>query len=221
MALGSKPKAAAPAAPKTYTQAELWAIVRNTGAKYGVPEYIWSPILQQEQGGTVLNPNARNYKPKGDAKGGPEDSRGLFQINTIGNKLADPKRLYDPVYNANYFFGAQILSSYNKAKQLYPKDPVEQAVYVNQKGQRPFWTADIEQKTRTRAAQAAGIPTPQPGPAPTPFTPDPNFTGSLSLSDIWTKPLDTFKTFGVSIVLIVVGLVFLFLASKSLFLGGK
>lgn len=128
-----------------YTQSQIISIVDNAAQKYGVPKYVWYPILMQESGG---NPNARLVSSK-------EDSRGLFQINSLVHNQYDPNKLYDPTYNAGVAFRDFISPAYNKAiANPANKTPVDIATDVYKNGIRPKWTSDLQTKFQKSVGEA-------------------------------------------------------------------
>lgn len=104
--------------------------VKSIGDSFGIPfQYLYA-IMMTESGG---NPLAKSKAP--------EDSRGLFQVNTKAHVLADKNRLYDPSYNANFIMpDLKIHYLEAKAKGLNGEDT---ALYMERYGERPAWSNDI------------------------------------------------------------------------------
>lgn len=179
--------------------------------RYGVPEYIWYPIMKHESGG---NPQAHN--PKG------ENSRGLFQINLKAHPQWKNVDLFDPATNAEYAAKYFIAPAWNTVK-LKSEDPIEQTSYVWRYGIRPKWTdakaAGIAATTK-QFLEGKGIDIPQGsgGSSSSPikdkikeWIPAP-FEGKVDEAGDWLADV------GVSVAIGLVGIILLILTLKSLFL---
>lgn len=134
------------------------SMVKQIMDKYGIPYYVWWPIMQAESGG---NPQARAVTDR-------EDSRGLFQINLPVHPQYTGLDLFDPAVNAEIAARDFLAPAYAQAKQKYPDDPVAQTLYVHKYGIKPQWTAALAEKDAALARQAlsASLPGQSIGPAP-------------------------------------------------------
>jgi hypothetical protein len=106
-------------------------ILTDVGNEYNLPRSVWFPIVMYESGG---NPLAQQVTDK-------EDSRGLFQVNTMAHPDANSMKLFDPEYNARY--------QMPELSRVYEKGlnegltGVELTKYVARYGQRPQWTETV------------------------------------------------------------------------------
>lgn len=138
--------------------------VRAVFEEFGIPEYIWKPIARRESG---LNPLARGL----GLPGRPEDSRGLFQINTRAHPEMLRHDLFDPVVNARLAAEGWILPQWRRTLALGITDPEDQAERVWRFGIRPNWEHVVRQGAHLRLrADAREIYEllGQPAPTPTP-----------------------------------------------------
>jgi hypothetical protein len=129
--------------------------VEPIAQKYSVPDYVWKSIMLLESGG---NPTSRAYVDTEKAKKlgqGAEDSRGLFQINIFAHPDANSTRLYDPEYNAEYSF-KNIIGPATKKGIEKGLSGWELTKYVEQYGQRPKWTKNVEDSLYNRYKQVTG-----------------------------------------------------------------
>jgi hypothetical protein len=118
--------------------------VANVMNEYGIPRYVWEPIMRMESGG---NPNAHNNKG--------EDSRGLFQINVNAHPQWKNTNLFDPAINATIAAQNFLSSAYDTAVKKYD-DPADQTAYVWRYGIRPFWTDEKEKKIKQETIKVLG-----------------------------------------------------------------
>lgn len=123
--------------------AGVFETVASVMARFGIPEYIWRPILELESGG---DPYARAVTPR-------EDSRGLFQINVVAHPQYATTNLYDPAVNAEIAARDFLLPAFSAVRDV--PDPAAQAAYVYREGIRPQWTADLDARVRARAVELA------------------------------------------------------------------
>jgi len=216
--------------------------VRKVAESFGIPEWIWRPIMDLESGG---NPKARAVTQY-------EDSRGLFQINVLANPQYATSNLYDPEVNARIAFQDFINPAWLKVKQDTNLSESDKAAYVWKEGIRPQWTDEKNQAVRQKAqtyfytntswvSQLSGWVTklltgkdPVKG-NPVPDKPaDPTEQKQqsddkpLSFSDILLHPdkvaasaWDKLTSSAVTIILLVVGIVLLVMVLKSMFLEGS
>lgn len=120
--------------------------VKGIMDKYGIPATVWKPIMEKESAG---NPYARAITTD-------EHSIGLFQINVVANPGYLGQDLTDPAVNAEIAARDFILPAYTKAKDMFPNDLEEQAVYTYKTGIRPYWTQDLEESFRGIYREVAG-----------------------------------------------------------------
>lgn len=121
--------------------------LKQVFASYGVPDYVWYPIMQKESGG---NPNA--HSP------GNEDSRGLFQINLGAHPEYKSLNLYDPVVNATVAARDFIAPAYAQAIDKGLTNQQDITAYVWKNGIRPYWTEEKNQGIRKATADYLGMP---------------------------------------------------------------
>lgn len=122
--------------------------IKQVFTSYGVPEYVWYPIMQKESGG---NPQA--HSP------GNEDSRGLFQINLGAHPEYKNLNLYDPVVNATVAARDFIAPAYAQAIDKGLTNQQDITAYVWKNGIRPYWTEEKNQGIRKATADFLGTPT--------------------------------------------------------------
>jgi len=117
-------------------------------AGFGVPRYIWEPIMQQESSGD----------PRAHANTKKEDSRGLFQINIKANPKYKDKDLFDPLVNAEIAARDFIAPAYKQAMGEGILDPAKSALYTWRYGIRPNWESVQESgKDKALASHANQI----------------------------------------------------------------
>lgn len=104
------------------------ADVADVMASYGIPEWIWQPIMQLESGGNVsaIADTAKEY------------SVGLFQINLKAHPEFAGFDLTDPRQNATAI--ARLWSSRLDFSDVLAMPMEKQAAHVWQYGSRPAWT---------------------------------------------------------------------------------
>lgn len=139
--------------------------VAKVFAKYGIPEWIWRPIMEAESGG---NPGA-----VGD--GGK--SIGLFQINTSVHPYS-PDELFDPVRNAE--IAAQMMAPVWQEAQAAGYPPEVAVLDVWRRGIRPDWTV-VSITGLAKSVQARAIALSENGGVPGYPSPDTQ-GGDVSLS---------------------------------------
>ncbi len=130
--------------------ATLLEKVRSIANEYGIPEYVWLPILMSESGG---NPNAR-------ALSTTEDSRGLFQINSAVHPQYANNNLYDPEVNARIAFSDFINPVWQTVKDDNSMTAADKTAYVWKNGIRPKWTNEKDAAIRGKVAEVMN-PTPE------------------------------------------------------------
>lgn len=111
----------------------VYSTVDEVMQKYGIPSYIWFPIMQEESGG---NPDAQNSNAI-------ENSIGLFQINTKANPGYAASNLTDPATNAEIAARDFLSGTYKYAVALYPNNAAEQTAYTWKNGIKPAWTTNL------------------------------------------------------------------------------
>lgn len=120
--------------------------VRSVAVKYGVPEWVWLPILNKESGGD----------PNSHADTSTEDSRGLFQINIKANPQWAGTDLYDPATNAKIAFENFIAPAWDQVKNRSDLTYQDKTAYVWKEGIRPKWTDEKDKAIRQEAAKVFG-----------------------------------------------------------------
>lgn len=113
----------------------------------GIPEWVWKPIMLMESGG---NPNSWNDPTK---NGGKEDSRGLYQINILGNPRFAGENLFDPATNATIARDYFILPAWNKVRGNTFMNESDKTAYVWKNGIRPAWNDTKNQAIRNKTAE--------------------------------------------------------------------
>lgn len=120
--------------------------VRAVAEKYGVPEWVWLPILNKESGGD----------PSSHADTSSEDSRGLFQINIKANPQWAGTDLYDPTTNAKIAFENFIAPAWEQVKGRTDLQYYEKTAYVWKEGIRPQWTDEKDRAIKLEASKVFG-----------------------------------------------------------------
>jgi hypothetical protein len=110
--------------------------------QYGIPEYVWFPIMQLESGG---NPNAQAITTK-------EKSIGLFQINLKAHPEYAGLDLTDPAINANIAARDFMKKSYDYAVSIGLNEQ-DQTAWVWRRGIRPAWNETKEAKVKALAGK--------------------------------------------------------------------
>lgn len=132
----------------------VYSKVKKIADEYGIPEWVWAPIMAEESGG---DPNNWNDPSK---NGGREDSRGLFQINIMANPQYANKDLFDPEVNARIAFSDFIGPAWQTAKNKSDLTYYQKTAYVWKEGIRPQWTEEkrvsVEQKAKDVFADGLG-----------------------------------------------------------------
>lgn len=117
--------------------------VRKVMDAWGIPEYIWKPIMTLESGG---NPKA--YNPR-------ETATGLFQIRHDVHTQYAGLDLLDPVVNAQVAARDFLVPAWRRAREIF-SDPGQQAAFVWREGLRPKWTPVKEKTVMALARQEVG-----------------------------------------------------------------
>lgn len=117
--------------------------VAGVFSRYGVPEYVWRPIMQAESGG---NPKARAVTDR-------EESVGLFQINLKAHPEYRKYDLTDPAVNAQIAARDFIAPAWEKARVI--PDPGQQTLTVWKEGIRPNWPSVQKSGADDRVYQQA------------------------------------------------------------------
>lgn len=187
----------------------------------GIPEWVWKPIMLMESGG---NPNSWNDPSK---NGGKEDSRGLYQINILGNPRFKDENLFDPAVNATIARDYFILPAWNKVQGNTFMNESDKTAYVWKNGIRPYWTDSKNQAIRNKTAEvlSGGLinkePTYTPSNPPTTgggATPKDNVLFEIPLIG---ENLKITKTGTFSVVVFIIGAILLILTLYSMFLSNN
>lgn len=129
--------------------ASVYETVKAIADSFGVPEYIWAPIMDSESGGN----------PGSHADTTSEDSRGLFQINIKAHPQWANTNLYDPETNAKLAFQYFIAPAYEEVKSSTTLSDPQKTAYVWKNGIRPKWTEAKNQMIQEKASNVlAGKP---------------------------------------------------------------
>lgn len=129
--------------------ASIYETVKKIADSWGVPEYIWAPIMDSESSGN----------PGSNANTAKEDSRGLFQINVKAHPQWETTNLYDPEINAKLAFQYFIAPAYEEIKNSTSLTDPEKTAYVWKNGIKPKWTAAKNKSIQEKAANVlAGNP---------------------------------------------------------------
>ena len=124
------------------------AIVKEVAKDYGIPEYIWKPILATESGGDASRINSTS----------DEYSIGLFQVNTFSHPEYSITDLFDPRKNAeitmrdfikpaiNYLTGRGVNNPKDLAVGVYSGIDPKTGTYYDSRfgGIRPSWTDEVK-----------------------------------------------------------------------------
>lgn len=126
--------------------------------EYGIPEFIWRPIMNMESGG---NPESWNQSG--------EDSRGLFQINLSAHPQWQDLNLFDPAINAQIAAENFLSPAYQEAQAQGLTNPEDITAYVWKNGIRPYWTDEKNLAIRAETSEfLSSSPAPVETAAPVP-----------------------------------------------------
>jgi hypothetical protein len=108
---------------------DIYSKVKSIADQYGLPDYVWYPIIMTESGG---NP---------DSIGDNGQSFGLFQINKPSHPTFDLLQYNNPTYQAEYQI-PYLVEIYKQGVNQGVQG-VELTKYVEKYGQRPVWNNTV------------------------------------------------------------------------------